>query len=234
MSTTIVLLPGLDGTGALFRPFLPHLPPELRPIVVAYPGEEPLGYDALLPLVIEALPGNEPFVILGESFSGPLALMAAATRPHGLRAIVLCATFVQNPLWIRVAWLRHIVRPFAFRLYPAFSKAKALFSAYSTPELRASITQALSAVRPEVLAHRVRSVMQVNVAAELLRCPVPILYLRGTRDLIVLGHNARKITAINPQVRVVAIEAPHMVLQTRPAAAAASIASFVEETPVSN
>ena len=76
--TAIVLLPGLDGTGTLFRPLLAHLPSPLRPIVVAYPGNEKLGYDALRQRVMAALPTEEPFVILGESFSGPLALMAAA------------------------------------------------------------------------------------------------------------------------------------------------------------
>jgi pimeloyl-ACP methyl ester carboxylesterase len=119
-ATTIVLLPGLDGTGELFRPLLAHLPPALQPIIVRYPGNEQLGYDVLLERVLGALPARERFIILGESFSGPLALMAADTRPAGLEAIVLCATFVRSPLWIRAAWLRHLVRPWAFRLIRGF------------------------------------------------------------------------------------------------------------------
>jgi pimeloyl-ACP methyl ester carboxylesterase len=124
--TTIVLLPGLDGTGTLFRPLIEQLRSPLRPVVVAYPGMEKIGYRDLLPRVIEALPAEEPFVILGESFSGPLALMAAASRPPGLQGVILCATFVRNPAWIRGQWLRHLVPDVAFRVYPWLSGAKAL------------------------------------------------------------------------------------------------------------
>src|ERR1051325_2082913 len=95
---TVVLLPGLDGTGTLFRPLLDHLPPELHPLVVTYPPEEPIGYDELLPRVLDHLPTSTPFVLLGESFSGPLALMVAARSPTGLRVVIVCASFVRNPL----------------------------------------------------------------------------------------------------------------------------------------
>src|SRR4051812_43266913 len=94
---TVVLLPGLDGTGTLFGPVLDHLPPDLRPLVVTYPTEEPLGYEQLLAHVLERLPTSAPFVLLGESFSGPLALMASSRSPVGLRGVILCASFVRNP-----------------------------------------------------------------------------------------------------------------------------------------
>src|SRR5581483_5847799 len=185
IAVKIVLLPGLDGTGVLFRPFLEHLPAELSPIVVSYPPDRQLGYSDLLPIVLEMLPRDEPFVLLAESFGGPLALMAAATQPTRLRAVVLSATFIQNPTVLRFPWLAPIIRPFAFRHYSQFTAVKALLGRYSTPELRALTKEAIGAVQPEVIAHRVRSVVTVNVEKELLECPVPILYLRGNRDLVV-------------------------------------------------
>jgi len=227
--TTIVLLPGLDGTGILFRPFLEQLPSWLGPVVVAYPGNEKLGYDALLPMVLRSLPTNEPFIILGESFSGPLALMAAATNPPGLQAVILCVTFIRNPRRPRIAWLRHLVPDFAFRLYPYFSSAKAMLGRYSTPELRESFQSAIAAVTPEVIAFRIREVIQVDVSRELLQCPVPILYLRASRDMIVPRHNAKEIAALSSDVSTVKINAPHMLLQTQPREAVAAISRFVED-----
>jgi pimeloyl-ACP methyl ester carboxylesterase len=227
--TTIVLLPGLDGTGTLFRPLLECLPASLRPVVVAYPVKEKLGYDDLLPRVLQSLPTADPFIILGESFSGPLALMAAVSRPPGLQAVVLCATFVRNPLWFRAVWLRHLVADFPFRMYRHFSGAKALLGGYSTPELRQSLQTAIAAVTPAVFAHRVREVIKVDVSDELRRCPVPILDLRGSRDLVVPKHNAREVAALAPQTSQVVFNAPHMVLQTRPEEAAAAIGRFVEQ-----
>jgi pimeloyl-ACP methyl ester carboxylesterase len=223
----LTLLPGLDGSGVLFRPLLRHLAPELRPIVVAYPRDKVLGYDELLPIVLAALPSPSPFILLGESFSGPLALMAAATRPEGLRGVILCASFVRNPMWPRVAFLRHFARPFAFRFYPMVSRAKAMLGGYSTPEWRALKAEALSDVRPAVVARRVREVLQVNVLRELSSCPVPVLYLRGDSDRVVPEYNLREIVSARPATKVVRLPAPHLVLQTQPALAAAAISTFI-------
>ena len=74
----LLLLPGMDGTGRLFGPLLRALPPALSPVVVAYPVDQPYGYAELLPLVEAAAPAGAEFVVLGESFSGPLALLLAS------------------------------------------------------------------------------------------------------------------------------------------------------------
>jgi pimeloyl-ACP methyl ester carboxylesterase len=84
---SLILLPGLDGTGLLFQPLVAALPEMIKSIVVGYPGDQPLNYEQLLPQVMDALPRSDPFIILGESFSGPLAMMAAAKRPDGRRAL---------------------------------------------------------------------------------------------------------------------------------------------------
>ena len=75
----LVLLPGLDGTGALFRRFARALPEGLTSQAVHYPAHDPADYDDLLPRVRLQLP-QAPFVLLGESFSGPLAIRLAAER----------------------------------------------------------------------------------------------------------------------------------------------------------
>jgi pimeloyl-[acyl-carrier protein] methyl ester esterase len=201
-NTSLLLLPGLDGSGVFFRPLIKHLPSDVRPIVLSFPPDELLGYEQLLPLVLAAIPHGEPFVLLGESFAGPLALMAAATRPANLGGVVLCATFVRNPVVFRPTWLRHLARPIAFKFFPALSQAKAVLNRFCTSELRALSAEALSQVRPEVLAHRVRSMLAVDVRQELGACPVPILYLRGERDCVVPGHNAKEIKAICPSVQM--------------------------------
>jgi pimeloyl-ACP methyl ester carboxylesterase len=223
----LALLPGLDGSGVLFRPLLNHLAPELQPIVVAYPPDKVFGYDELLPIVLAALPSPSPFVLLGESFSGPLALMAAATRPQGLRGIILCASFVRNPLGPRFAFLRPFASSFAFRFYPMVSRAKAMLGGYSTPEWRALKTEALSDVDPAVIAHRIRAVLQVDVRRELSSCPVPVLYLRGDHDRVVPGWNLKEILATRPATKVAYFSSPHLVLQTQPSLAAAAISTFI-------
>lgn len=223
----LVLLPGLDGTGVLFRPLLRHLPPHIGTAVIGYPRDKVLGYAELLPLVLDALPRDRPFALLGESFGGPLSLRAAATRPAGLTAVILCASFVSCPQPIVPKWAAPLVTTLPFTVFPQLSRLKALLGGYSTGELRALSREALSSVAPAVLAHRTREAIRSDVTRELAALDVPLLYVQGRSDLVVPGGNLRRIQRIKPSVQVAQLPAPHMVLQTQPERAAAAIAGFL-------
>ena len=223
----IVLLPGLDGTGVLFQPLLQALPSGIPPIVIKYPTDDCLGYDELLPIVLKDLPQDAPFVILGESFGGPLSLRVAATRPAGLKALILCASFISCPYRIVPRWAAQLVCDAPFRAFPKFAQIKALLGGYSTTELRALSKKALSLVQAKVLAHRVREIIKINVASELIACDLPILYIQGQYDGIVPASNVQRILKLKPSVQVVRIPAPHLVLQTQAAQAASAIYDFV-------
>lgn len=226
----LVLLPGLDGTGVLFRPFVRALPPEIDATVVALPTDEPLDYPDLVRHVSPLLPTNGPYVLLGESFSGPLALFLAASDPPGLRGVILCASFIRNPTFVP-AWLRFLAGSWLFRLTPAFVQAKALLGGYSSPELRPLLAEAHGAVSPAVMAGRVRSLLTVDAAEALRAVRAPLGYLQGTRDHVVPPSNLRRIEALRPDLRVYPIDAPHLLLQVRPEEAAKAVSSFVSSTP---
>ena len=226
---TLVLLPGLDGTGLLFRPLLEVLPPSLPAQVVAYPPDQQLGYEALLPRVLAALPADGPFMLLGESFSGPLALMAAARRPAGLVGVVLCASFARCPHSWLPRWVGGLVRPGLLRIVPRFSQVKGLLGCYATPGLKLLVREALALVAPEVFACRLRAVLTVNAAADLARCPVPLLYLRGSRDCVVPFWNAACVRRVLPSAVIHVISSPHMVLQTQPQLAAEALIRFADQ-----
>jgi len=221
-----VLLPGLDGTGLLFQPLVAALPDWIEPVVIRYPGDRHLSYQELFPLVIDALPRSRPFIILGESFSGPLSAMVAAQRPQGLIGLILCATFVTPP-WQLVSPLIHTFsRPPFSNLYLPLKRLKAKFGGYSTPQFRKIWDEMDTLVQSDVMASRVRMVFRVDARQSLRASNVPIIYLKGTSDLVVPGWNARAIQQIVPAVRVVCIDAPHMVLQRKPAEAASAISDF--------
>lgn len=223
-----MLLPGLDGTGELFGPLLAELPDWIHPIVVSYPRDRELGYAELLPLAAASLPTAAPFVILGESFSGPLAIMLAAGRPAGLKGVILCASFVKKPFRTLPAWIGVLCIGPVFRLWPALLKVRSL---PMRGELRALLPIALAAirsVRPEVVASRVRALMNVDVRAELRAMPFPLLYLQALRDQLIGKHNAEEIRSIRPDARLAQIDTRHFLLQLEPKRAAAAIASFLE------
>jgi pimeloyl-ACP methyl ester carboxylesterase len=227
----LVLLPGMDGTGILFEPLLSVLPSTVQPTVVRYPADEPLDHAALLPRVLAALPGRGEMVLLGESFSGPLALMAAATAPPGLRATILCASFVQSPLRAP-----RLLRPFAspglLGAVPLGAQVLAMLGSHVTPHLRDLLALALAKVTPAVLAARARAILDVDATAELRACAGPLLYLRAMQDRMVPERCAKLITAQKPDARIIALPGPHLLLQARPKEAWEAIESFLREEHV--
>src|ERR1700738_3338224 len=91
------MLPGLDGPGDFFAPLLEALGQGVRTHVVRYPVAGAYDYATCQQLVRAALPTDGPYVLLGESFSGPVAISLAAQAPQGLAGVILCCTFANNP-----------------------------------------------------------------------------------------------------------------------------------------
>jgi pimeloyl-ACP methyl ester carboxylesterase len=95
--TTLVLLPGLDGTGELFAPFVEALTGiDVR--VIAYPADRAMTYAEHEAFVRDKLPRDEDYFLLAESFSGPIGISIAASTPPRLRGLILCCSFASNPL----------------------------------------------------------------------------------------------------------------------------------------
>jgi len=222
---TLILLPGLDGTEIFFRPLLAALPPWIRARCVEYPTWGPNDYGDLLPLVRDACRACDDFFLLGWSFSGPLALMMAAESPGALRGVILCASFIAAP-WPFLRVLRGAVTAPVARLFPVVSRALALFGRYSSRDFRRDRLECLSRVPPSVFAARTRAILDVDLRAR-PACGVPLLYVGGSKDIVVPRWNARAVARAIPSARVVTSEGPHLALYTNPAAAADVIASFI-------
>lgn len=226
--TTLVLLPGMDGTGCLFAPFLKELPDWVKPIVVSYPTDQPLDYKGHLDIVMAALPVDRPFVLLGESFSGPLALMAAAQHPKGLCGVILCATFVTWPLPLPSSIAALFVSLGLFRLKSQPLFLRILLGRNATYELRSLFSAALARLKPETLTARARAVMDVNCSVELRECRVPILTMVADNDRIVAGRCSELIHHIRPDTENVHFRSPHLILQCDTIEAVKHICRFVE------
>jgi len=95
--TTLVLLPGLDGTDVFLRLLVAALSRTIRSIVVTYPASGAEKYGDAFAVVRRATEGLSEFYVLGLSFSGPLAVMLAAEEPKRVKGVILAATFVRAP-----------------------------------------------------------------------------------------------------------------------------------------
>ena len=220
----IVLLPGMDGTGELFSQFVLLKPVDFDAAVVPLP-QKPASYSDLERLIEPRIPGDVPFVILAESFSGPLAIRMAAKHPPNLRGLILCNSFAAPPraaCWKMLPWaaIFHIPPPnFVLRRYLAGDNASL--------SLLADIRRTLSNVPPQILASRLRTLLTGNSGDALRALDVPILYLRGTADRLITESAYRAIAEIVPSAKRRDIPGPHMLIQTRPAEVWQAITEFV-------
>jgi pimeloyl-ACP methyl ester carboxylesterase len=222
---SIVLLPGMDGTGELFAPLLDALPAELDPIVVRYP-DRPASYAEHEGVALHAMPRDRPFVLLGESFSGPVAVSIAAGAPPNLRGLILCASFLSCPH--RVLALLRPFTPFASpKWLPAFVAQRSLLGRFATPELRAAQARALERVASPTLAARLRAMADIEVRELMRAVEVPTLYLQASEDHVVAARFAGEYAACARVPRILKLEGPHLLLQANPAGCAAAIERFV-------
>jgi pimeloyl-ACP methyl ester carboxylesterase len=224
--TTLVLLPGMDGTGELFAPFVSAVGRGCQ--VVRYPGSTVLDYRGLENLVASELPASEPYVLLGESFSGPIAISIAASKPPMLRGLILCCSFAANPR-PRLAPLRALLDWLPDRP-PLAPLEWFLAGRFASPELRASLSRAVAQVSPAVLRARLTAAIEVDVCPELSKIAVPLLYLRAVEDRVVPASASEVILRNVPHAKAVDFTAPHFLLQTLPAEAADVVNAFISKS----
>ena len=226
LTPTLVLLPGLDGTGKLFAEFLKALDLGSRAHVVPYPPDIPLGYDELEPIVRAALPTRSPFVLLGESFSGPLAIRIAARPPPGLAALVLCVTFASNP-YPHLGWARRLAPFLPLKSLPRWLRAPLMWGSASPSKAPRQSERAMAGVAASVIRRRIAALLAVDETAALGKVSVPTLVLRATRDRVVSEAATMKIMRGIGHARRVDVDGPHLLLMTRPAACADAVHKFM-------
>jgi pimeloyl-[acyl-carrier protein] methyl ester esterase len=223
----LVLLPGMDGTGDLFRDFVHALPENFEIKIVRYPTDSSLPYSELTDFVKSATDLSEPYVLIAESFSAPLAIQWAATNPPNLRGLALCAGFATSPVRGLWGFACSLLGPIFFStIFPKWAIELFLVGPNASPSLVAAVRAAISSVLPKVLSARVRAILNCDARAELSRVAVPVLLLQPKQDRLISGFSLREIRRIIPGAAVEIIDGPHLLLQREPHATADIVARF--------
>lgn len=226
----VCLLPGLDGTGRLYSRLVKDLSGDFDVRILDYPVDEFDGYESLAEILALRLPRDRPFLIVAESFAGPLAVLLAAARPPGLQGLVIAASFLRNPV-ARASFLSKILRLLPASVPPPLPVLEAvLMSGWKDIEVRRELEASLRLVKPDVLKARLMATLQVDVREEFQRITAPVLYLRASHDRL-LQSGVEKDFAM-PGVWRRDIEAPHFVFQAVASQAAEAIRNFLRDSEI--
>ncbi len=222
----------MDGTGVFYADFIAALPTAIETVVVKYPLDRAMTYAELEVLVRASLPVERPFVLLAESFSGPIAVSIAASKPAGLRGLVLVCSFVRNPVRMPNL-LSFLLSRFPVRQMRTRIAAALLLGRYASKTLRAHLAAVIAKVSPVIWRARLRQVLAADVVAQLRKIEVPVIYLRAASDRVVSRDASKLICKLLPAVRVFELKAPHFMLQAKPVESAARVEAFVRDVSIS-
>jgi len=213
----VTLLPGMDGTGILLNEFVRRLPEGVDANVVRYPVDRYLTYEQLAEMVTRLLPVCEPYAIIAESYSGPVAALLAARPVGNLQAVVFVSSFVSLPCGRIGAWIAKMLPALLFRpRAPASMLRWLLMNSATTRERISELQDAVARVSPEVLVRRLRDALTADFSEMLRGCTVRIVCLLPETDRLLGTRGLRGLLAAKPDIEIVKIAGPHFLLQCAP------------------
>jgi pimeloyl-ACP methyl ester carboxylesterase len=221
----IILLPGLDGTGVLFKPFLDALPNNTVSLVIDYPVNEKLSYPELVEYVIGQLP-DERFVLVGESFSGPIAYQIALLKPDKVASVIFVATFLSNPRKFLLKLSSFLPISLLLSIPIPTLIIKSLLLGYSAnTKLINLFRQSLKYVSPYVLSFRLQEIAKLTNRHQL--CGINSIYIQATDDALVPNNCVKEFRAMFNNLRIFKVKGPHFIMQASPVACAEIVANEI-------
>lgn len=229
--THCVLLPGLDGSGQFFAPFLETLPSFVHPQIISYPFDGCADYDQVLEFVQPLLPTDRDYFIVAESFSGPAALQIGLQRPKGLKGIILVASFCSTPLSQGQQMLAlNSMNLLRFPI-PSAVFNRVLCNGQDL-DLARQINEVVRQLSSEVLIGRVKAAVQIDITNQLDQLELPTLAVVAENDRL-LGRHAPELVARHVKMaEIVFCEGPHCLLQCNAQAVVEEIVLFLKQSAV--
>ncbi len=220
----IILLPGMDGTGLLFKPLLPLL--SLPHEIISFPSAPNQTYESIYTHIKTRLPSEE-FYLLAESFSGPIATRLAFDNIENLKGVIFVATFLSCPSK-QLVW-------FAKKL-PLKALLKIPFSAYFIrrfligPEFPIELFyKALSEVSELEFKFRLSVLENLSEKAIKIKSNIRALYLCAENDSLVSRNHVSEFVSLFYNISVFDVKGAHFLLQSNPGGCAKHISKFVSE-----
>lgn len=218
----LVMLPGMDGTGILFDRLIDELSCACR--VIALPQGEDQSYAFLLDYVVRQLPCEE-FILLAESFSGPIAAdIASRGHPH-LKAVIFLATFLYPPkpvlLYLaRLAPLHTLIRlPFAKAYLRRYCVG------YNYP--LAVFLSVLKDVSPALFRARLKALSELDGDKLRGNNLLPVLLLSARDDVWITQMHIEAFKTRFARCEVHSVPGTHFLAQSNPHACAETINQFL-------
>lgn len=209
----IVLLPGLDGTGQLFDALLPYLSNQsVRIIPLPNSGDQ--SYEFLTAYVKHELPKDD-FILVAESFSGPIGAMLSCTNIENLKGVIFVATFLSPPRKL-------LLNIFQFLPIKQLSKIPMasiilryfMLGGNASKDSVKMFQQVVDSVPAAVLRRRMASIIAFSMKTENIL--IPTVYIRAESDKLVPSAKSKEFERHFENIAIMDVAGPHFILQANP------------------
>ena len=195
------------------------LPSGVETSVITYPPDEMSGYQQLTDYVVAQLPENEEFVLLAESFSGPIAYAIALRQPENMTSVVFVASFLEPPQRLVLALSRLLPRRLLLSLpVPEIILKLLLLGPDASASLVDLFRLSLSKVSAKVLTYRLDEIASLRINMQ--KCDLKAIYIQASDDYLVPEGCAEVLKDVMKKLTVHQVEGPHFILQANPQACA--------------
>lgn len=168
-------------------------------------------------MVIRLLPVYEPYAIIAESYSGPVAALLAALPVGTLQAVVFVSSFVSLPCGHIGARIAKVLPALLFLpRAPASILRWLLMNSATSRERISEVQDAIARVSPEVPTRRLRDALTADFAEVFKACTVRMVCLLPETDRLLGTRGLRGLLAAKPDMEIVKIAGPHFLLQCAP------------------
>ncbi len=212
MNTTVLILPGLDGTDLMLGEFCERFARSRCVVAKTLPSDPEADYAALANHFSDFVQNLASCHIIAQSFSGPIGVLLAHRYPQVVTRLTLVASFVTSPVPKTAAILPWSAM---FRL-PLPSLVAGHFFVGGCKSLVPTLRSAIRQNTPAVLRHRFRLVQNVDVSSEYSNLKCRLEYLRPTKDRLVPRRCVDQMVVLNPDTTILNIDGPHLILETQP------------------
>ena len=220
----LVLLPGMDGTGELFSPLLQHI--AVNTLVISLPQSGAQDYETLTAYVLSQLP-DEEYVLLAESFSGPIGARVASLNSPLMKGVIFVATFLSPPNRKLLNLAKSLPLKSMTRIPVSSVVIRLLLLGWSSSRfMLSSFMNALDSVHEQVLKERINAIRRMGGCR--LNTITPTLYIRASDDRLVSGDKWRKFSETCNDFSLVEVKGPHMILQGQAEECAEVINRFID------
>lgn len=223
----LILLPAFDGTGLMFGPFIRALKNRFEAWVISYPESGPHDYHGLAGYIRRQIPADEDYILLGESFAGPLVYEIALADPAHCRAAVFVATYLSNPspLFLKLLSVLPAAVISRFVSIPLVVRLLSL-SRHAAPDVAKAIADNFASVDPAAIKQRLKTIGSLPGNPQ-SAVKIPSFYLRAARDRLVPAPKLGDFHRLCDGLEVGRVEGGHFILQENPEACAELISSML-------